>query len=193
MTVLPITHIGDPVLRTPTRSVTRDELAEPDMQRFIDDLIDTMRDAAGAGIAANQVGRSVRICAVEVGEATARRYPYKPPIPLTVLVNPTLEYLGDATYLNNEGCLSVPDLRGDLRRHVRVRATAWDRHGNDLVSEVPGLTAGTYQHEVDHLDGMVFVDRVTDTRTLSTWAEFDRHHRDRFVERITRFVDEIGS
>ncbi len=193
MTVLPITYIGDPVLRTPTRPVTRDELADAAMQRFIDDLIDTMRDAAGAGIAANQVGRSVRICAVEVGEATTRRYPYKPPIPLTVLVNPTLEYLGDDTYANNEGCLSVPDLRGDLRRHIRVRATAWDRHGNDLLTKVAGLTAGTYQHEVDHLDGIIFVDRVEDTRSFSTWDEFDRHHRSHFVERITKFVDDIGS
>ena len=109
----------------------------------------------------------MRICAIEVGEATARRYPYKPAIPLTVLVNPTLEYVGDETYDNNEGCLSVPDLRGDLRRHVRVRATAWDRHGGELVGEVAGLTAGTYQHEVDHLDGMIFVDRVEDPRTLS--------------------------
>jgi peptide deformylase len=193
VTVLPITRIGDPVLRSPTRPISREELASAEMQRLIDDLIDTMRHAAGAGIAANQVGRSVRICAIEVGEATARRYPYKPAIPLTVLVNPTLEYLGDETYDNNEGCLSVPDLRGDLRRHVRVRATAWDRNGEDVVSEVAGLTAGTYQHEVDHLDGMIFVDRVEDPRTFSTWAEFDRHHREAFVERITRLVEEIGS
>ena len=193
MSVLPLTMIGDPVLRNSTMQVTREELADPEMQRFIDDLIDTMRHAGGAGIAANQVGRSLRICAVEVGEATARRYPYKPPIPLTVLVNPVLEYLGDETYANNEGCLSVPDLRGDLRRHVRVRATAWDRHGEGVVAEVAGLTAGTYQHEVDHLDGLVFVDRVEDTRTFSTWAEFDEHRREAFVERITRFVDEIGS
>lgn len=191
MTVLPITHIGDPVLRTPTRPITREELADPATQQFIDHLIETMRHAAGAGIAANQVSRSIRVCAIEV--TSNRRYPYKPPIPLTVLVNPTLEYLGDETYENNEGCLSVPDLRGNLRRHVRVRATAWDRHGNEIVSEVAGLTAGTYQHEVDHLDGMIYVDRVDDPRTFSTWAQFDRHHRDQFVERITRFVDEVGS
>jgi peptide deformylase len=193
VSVLPITRIGDPVLRSPTRPVTREELASEEAQRLIDDLIDTMRHAGGAGIAANQVGRSVRICVVEVGEATARRYPYKPPVPLTVLVNPALEYLGEETYDNNEGCLSVPDLRGDLRRHVRVRATAWDRDGKGSVTEVAGLTAGTYQHEVDHLDGKIFVDRVEDPRTFSTWAEFDRHHREAFVERITRFVEEIGS
>jgi peptide deformylase len=74
-----------------------------------------------------------------------------------------------------------------------VRATAWDRDGKGSVTEVAGLTAGTYQHEVDHLDGKIFVDRVEDPRTFSTWAEFDRHHREAFVERITRFVDEIGS
>lgn len=193
MAVLPITRIGDPVLRTPTRPVTADELASDGVQHLIDDMVDTVRAAAGAGIAANQVGAPLRICVVEVSAATARRYPYKPPIPLTVLVNPTLEHVGDESFATNEGCLSVPDLRGDLRRHLRVRVAAWDRHGSEVVHEVAGLTAGTYQHEVDHLDGMVFVDRVEDTRTLSTWSEFDRHHRDDFVARVTRLVDEIGS
>jgi peptide deformylase len=184
-----IAPIGHPVLRTPARPVTADELADPATQRLIDDLIETMRDAHGAGIAAPQVHESVRIAVVEVDGNP--RYPYKPPIPLTVLVNPVLELLGTDTVQINEGCLSVP-LRGELRRHVEVRVRYLDRHGAEHAEVKRGLTAGTFQHEVDHLDGVLVTDR-TDPRTLSTWDQFDRHHRAAFVERITRFVATVGS
>jgi peptide deformylase len=190
MAVLDIAQIGHPVLRTPARTVTREELASDTTQRFIDDLIDTMRNAHGAGIAANQLYEPVRICAIEVDHNP--RYPYKPPIPLTVLVNPELEYLGEERFPLNEGCLSVP-LRGDLHRSLRVRVTAWDRNGNEAVHEVAGLTAGTFQHEVDHLIGVLYVDRVEDPRTLSTWDEFDRHRRSAFFAEMEAFVARIGS
>lgn len=190
MTVLDIAQIGHPVLRMPARTVTREELASDDMQRLIDDLIDTMRSAHGAGIAANQVAEPVRICTIEVDHNP--RYPYKPPIPLTVLVNPELEYLGDETFALNEGCLSVP-LRGDLHRHLCVRVTAWDRTGAEVVHEVAGLTAGTFQHEVDHLNGVLYIDRVDDSRTLTTWDEFDRHRRVSFLAEMEAFVTRIGS
>lgn len=189
MAVLPITIIGNPVLRTPTREVTPAELASDDVQRLIDDLVDTMRAASGAGIAANQVGAGERIAVVEV--ATNRRYPYKPPIPLTVIVNPRWRPLDDETVVINEGCLSVP-LRGDLERHVTIEVSYLDRHGVERTETRRGLTAGTFQHEIDHLDGRLILDRV-DTRTLATWDEFERHQRADFVDRITRFVDRIGS
>jgi peptide deformylase len=171
--------------------VSREELAAPAIQSFIDDLVETMRDARGAGLAANQVHEPVRICAIEVSDNP--RYPYKPNIPLTILVNPEVERLGDETFDNYEGCLSVPDLRGVVPRHTRVHVRAWDRHGNDIDMTVDGLSAGTYQHEVDHLDGVLFVDRVVDSKTLCTWAEFDRHHRAAFVERATALVRRFGS
>jgi len=184
-----IAPIGHPVLRRPARAVTAGELRDPATQRLIDDLIETMRDAHGAGIAAPQVHEPVRVAVVEVGRNP--RYPYKPPIPLTVLVNPVLEPVGEETVEINEGCLSVP-LRGNLRRHVAVRVRYLDRDGAPHEEVKRGLTAGTFQHEVDHLDGTLIVDRI-DPRTLSTWDQFDRHHRDAFVERISRFVDRIGS
>ena len=191
MTVRPIATIGHPVLRQRAREVTVEELASDEMQHLVDDLIDTMHFAAGAGLAANQVHEPVRIAVIEVTDNP--RYPYKPPIPLTVLVNPVLEPLDDELVVINEGCLSVPDLRGDVDRHVNVRVRYLDRHGQ-LHDEVKrGLTAGTFQHESDHLDGTLFVDRVRDTRTLSTWEQFDRHHRAGFVARITEFVDRVGS
>jgi len=184
-----IAPIGHPVLRAPTRPVTPDELADPATQRLIDDLIDTMRDAHGAGIAATQVHESLRIAVIEVDRNA--RYPYKPPIPLTVLVNPVLEPVGTATEVINEGCLSVP-LRGDLRRYVEVRVRYLDRDGGEHDEVKRGLTAGTFQHEVDHLDGTLIVDRI-DPRTLATWEQFDRHQRAAFVDRITRYADAVGS
>ena len=191
MSLLKIATIGNPVLREMSRPLTRDELRQADTQAFIDDLIDTMRDAAGAGLAANQVYRPVQICAIEVHDNP--RYPYKPNIPLTVLVNPSLEPVGNEIFANNEGCLSVPDLRGEVVRHVEVRLRAWDRAGKDLDFVVRGLSAGTFQHEVDHLLGKVFLDGVRDTTTLSTWKEFERHRRDEFVGRALALVARYGS
>ena len=183
MTVRGIATIGHPVLRGRAREVSVEELASPEMQRLVDDLIDTMRHANGAGIAAPQVHESVRIAVVEV--TSNPRYPYKPPIPLTVLVNPVLVPFDDELVEINEGCLSVPDLRGNVFRHVHVEVRWLDRHGHPHDEIKRGLTAGTFQHECDHLDGRLFLDRVSDTRSFTTWEQFDRYHRAAFVERIT--------
>lgn len=190
MTVRAITKLGDPILRAPTRRVTSSELVTADCQALIDDLIETMRAANGAGIAANQIGDPRRICVIEVRPGNPR-YPYKPPHPLTVLVNPVLEWQSEARYDNNEGCLSVPDLRGDLTRSVEVVVSGYDRDGGPVEHHLRGLTAGTAQHEVDHLDGIVFVDRVDDPRSLSTWEEFQKHRAGPFEARIRKMVEEM--
>jgi peptide deformylase len=191
MTIRKIATVGHPVLRRATREVTADELASTEVQQLIDDLIETMRDANGAGIAANQVHEPVRIAVIEVDHNP--RYPYKPPIPLTVVVNPVLEPLDDELVEINEGCLSVPNLRGNVMRHVNIRVRYLDRDGGGHHEVKRGLTAGTFQHECDHLDGRLFLDRVIDTTTLTTWEQFERHHRDAFVARITEFVERVGS
>lgn len=191
MAIRKIAQIGHPVLRQIARDVSREELATPAMQAFIDDLVETMHDADGAGLAAIQVYEPIRICAIEVRNNP--RYPYKPPIPLTILVNPVLTPVGDELFENNEGCLSVPNLRGMVQRSVHVQVSAWDRHGKPIDEVVHGLKAGTYQHEVDHLLGKIFVDRVTDPSTFSTWVEFDRHHKAAFVERAKALVERVGS
>ncbi len=191
MTVRQILAIGHPLLREPAPPVTLEELSSPGVQSLIDDLVDTMRTANGAGLAATQVGELVRIAVIEVNDNP--RYPYKPPIPLTVAVNPEIEPLDADEVEINEGCLSVPDLRGVVRRRVNIRVRYLDRDGQPHDEVKRGLTAGTFQHETDHLNGVLFVDRVTDTRTLTTWEQYERFHRDAFVERITRFVQRIGS
>jgi peptide deformylase len=191
MAIRKIAQIGHPVLRQRARAVTREELLSPAMQQFIDDLVETMRDANGAGLAAIQVHEPIRIAAIEV--TNNPRYPYKPNIPLTILVNPVLTPVGDEMFENYEGCLSVPNLRGVVPRSLHLHVRAWDRHGNDIDEVVHGLKAGTYQHEVDHLDGTIFLDRVADPTTLTTWTEFERYHRDAFVARITELVARVGS
>src|SRR4051794_20830336 len=116
--MLEIVEVGDPVLRELAREVTREELASPRIQTLIEEMIDTKRAAHGAGLAAPQVGESLRIAIAEV-EPDNPRYPYKPPIPLTVFVNPVIEPLDDDPAMINEGCLSVPGLRGEVPRHMR--------------------------------------------------------------------------
>ena len=191
MAIRKIATIGHPVLRTRARELTKEDLAKPETQTFIDDLIETMHDAAGAGIAANQVYEPIRICVIEVKDNP--RYPYKPNYPLTILVNPVVTIKTDERFDNFEGCLSVPNLRGVVQRAPIVSVTAWTRKGEELAFEVKGLTAGTFQHEVDHLDGKLFVDRVQDTTTLTTWADFERFHRDAVVLKAKALVLKWGS
>ena len=192
MTILKIAQLGHPILRERARELTRDELLSAETQEFIDDLIETMRDADGAGLAAIQVYRPLRIFAIEV-RPNNPRYPYRPPIPLTVLINPRLDPIGTDMFDNYEGCLSVPNLRGVVARHVALRVRGWDRFGAEVDEPAHGLRACTYQHENDHLDGKVFVDRVRDATTLATWTEFDRHHRAAFAERARALVERFGS
>jgi peptide deformylase len=191
MMVRDIVTVGHPVLRECARELTVDELLSAETQGFIDDLIETMRHANGAGLAANQVGVPIRIAAIEVGDNP--RYPYKPRIPLTIVVNPIIEPIDAETVEINEGCLSVPNLRGTVSRFVNVRVRYLDRAGNAHHEVKRGLTAGTFQHECDHLDGKLFLDRVTDPTTFTTWEQFERFHRAAFVERITKFVARVGS
>jgi len=182
MTVLDIVTVGDPVLRERARELSAEELRSDEVQRLIDDMIETKRAAHGAGIAANQVGRALRVAVVEVQPGNPR-YPYKPPVDLTVIVNPEIEPVDDELFAVNEGCLSVPGLRGDVERNVNIRVRYLDRDGQAREEIRRGLTAGTFQHEVDHLDGVLFLDRA-DPRSLTTWEEWERHGKAAFLERI---------
>lgn len=189
MPVRPILSIGHPLLRQRAEPVPTVEIGSPEVQGLIDDLIDTMRHASGAGLAANQIGVLRRVVVIEVDENP--RYPYKPPIPLTVAVNPVIEPIDEEMVRINEGCLSVP-LRGFVMRHVNINVSYRNRLGKKKQGVMRGLTAGTWQHECDHLDGTLIVDRA-DPRTLATWDEYERHHRDAFVQEISEFVARIGS
>jgi peptide deformylase len=191
VSVREIVTIGEPALRDRAREVAPEELRSDEVQRLIDDMIETKRAANGAGLAANQVGERLRIAVAEV-QGTNPRYPYKPPIPLCVMVNPVIEPVDGELFTINEGCLSVPDLRGHLDRHVTIRVHYLDRQGNEHEEVKRGLTAGTFQHEVDHLDGILFVDRA-DPRTLATWDHYHRYQRAEFEARARELVARVGS
>jgi len=189
--ILDIAQVGHPVLREPTAELSAEALATSEVQQFIDDLIATMRAANGAGLAANQVYQPLRICAIEVRDNP--RYPYRPNIPLTVLVNPVLTPESADMFENYEGCLSVPDLRGKVQRYCEIDVSALDRQGNPVNGRVKGMTAATYQHEVDHLLGMLFLDRVEDSTSLVTWDNFERYHRAQVAENVQQLVSRYGS
>ncbi|MGC1440107.1 MAG: peptide deformylase, partial [Burkholderiaceae bacterium] len=121
------------------------------------------------------------------------RYPYKPQIPLTILINPSIEFLSDKTFINNEGCLSVPNLRGDVVRHLEVRVSGLNEEGKPQSFDVRGYSAGTFQHEYDHLDGVLFPHKVGDPRTFATWDVFAEYRQAEFADRVKQLVDQWGS
>jgi peptide deformylase len=187
LTTLDIVRIGHPTLRARARDVPAEQLGTPELLRICDDLVETMRVASGAGLAAPQVDIPLRIFAVEVGSNP--RYPYKPRLGLRVLVNPVVRPLSDETYASYEGCLSIPDLRGLLPRATEVEVAFSDPVGNEHVERFGGLSAGTMQHELDHLDGVLFPDRVEDPTTLCTWEMFRAYRQEEWVESIQPLLD----
>ena len=173
MAVREILEIGHPVVAARAQSVDLDAIPGIEVQGWIDDMIDTMRDARGAGIAANQIGIPYRIFTVEV--INNPRYPYKPPIPLTVVINPEIEFLSNETFEANEGCLSVPGLRGYVERSQHVKVSYLTETGEAKDIELHGFSATVFQHEFDHLDGKLYIDRITDTRLLAFEKEYERY------------------
>lgn len=139
---------------------------------------------------ATQIGVPLHIAVME--GTMNERYPYKPPIPLTVAINTVITPLDIEQVEINEGCLTVP-LRGVVSRYVNIKVEYVDRDGQRNLEACRGLTAGTWQHEIDHLDGALFIDRVNDPRTLSTWDEFNTHHREAFTKQMLALVDRVGS
>jgi len=173
MSILKVARLGHPVLRKVARGLNERELQSPSMQKFIDDMIETMKEYDGVGLAADQVHESKQIAVLEVADNP--RYPNKPEVPLTVLVNPKITPLSDAMEDDWEGCLSIPDLRGKVPRYTGIRVQAWDRHGQELDYIANGFHARVIQHEFDHLNGQVYLDRMRDFSTLSFLQEFARY------------------
>ena len=171
MSVLNIARLGHPILREIAKPVDLKALTEPggnDLQQLIDDMIDTMREEGGVGIAAPQVARSLQLVIVEYQQN--ERYPSQEDIPLTVFVNPVITHFGKETSSFWEGCLSLKDLRGLVTRPTAVTVEAFSRDGEKMVVEAKGFLAVVLQHEIDHLLGKVFLDRMTDLTQLA-WAE----------------------
>ena len=173
MSILKVTRLGHPVLRKVTENVPAGELKSAAIQQFIDDMIVTMKEYDGVGLAADQVFESKQIAVLEVAENP--RYPDKPKVPLMVLVNPQITPLSVETEEDWEGCLSIPDLRGRVPRYKSIHVRALDRKGKKLDFEAHDFHARVIQHEFDHLNGKVYLDRMKDFTTLSFLQEFARY------------------
>ena len=173
MAVLKIAHLGHPVLRQVAEPVPPEGIGAPEIQRLIDDMFETMDDHDGAGLAAPQVRVSTRI--VIYGVEANPRYPDAEAVPATVLINPRITPLGHDVDEDWEGCLSVPELRGKVPRHTRVRLEAYARDGKPLRFTAEGFHARVVQHECDHLDGKVYLDRMRSMETLTFLPEFQRY------------------
>jgi len=186
-----IVQIGNPALRQVADPVDVSQIQSSEIQALIDDLIETMRYANGAGLAATQIAVPLRICIIEVNKNP--RYPYKPDIPLTVLINPKMTFLTEERVNVYEGCLSVPNMRGKVDRCPEIQIEGYDREGNNVSFISKGISAGTFQHELDHLDGFIFTDRMKDASSLTTIDEFSAHYEDDFKAQVISIVDRFGS
>jgi peptide deformylase len=173
MAILKVARLGNPILRNVAEPVPPEGIGAPAIQRFIDDLIETMLEYDGAGLAAPQVHVSQQIVVFEV-EANPR-YPDAESIPLTVLINPKITPTTQRVEEDWEGCLSVPDLRGQVPRYTQVRVEAYDRHGKKLNYVAKDFQARVVQHECDHLLGKVFLDRMKSMDSLAFTREFMRY------------------
>jgi peptide deformylase len=172
MSILKVARIGHPAVRARAGDIAPDRITAPDIQRLIDDMIETMHEYDGVGLAAPQVHVGLRLAVIEVPEDDDRA---EAAVPLTVLVNPVVRPLGEEMVNGWEGCLSVPDLRGLVPRRRRLELCALDRNGKPIRIEASDFFARVIQHECDHLDGSVYLDRMKDARSLSFIDEWDRH------------------
>src|SRR5262249_39032456 len=173
MAVLKVAHLGHPILRQKAEPISPEAIGAPEIQGLIDDMLETMDDHDGAGLAAPQVHVSRRL--VVYGVRQNPRYPDAEEVPLTVLINPVITPTTTEQDEDWEGCLSVPDLRGQVPRFTRVRVEAWGGDGRRLSFAAEGFHARVVQHECDHLDGVVYLDRMRSMATLSFLPEFHRY------------------
>ncbi len=174
MAVRKIIRMGHPTLRKVARPLAGEEIRSEAVGRLIDDMIDTLHDYGGIGLAAPQIDESVRLAIIEIPGGPTR-YGEIPALPLTVFVNPSVEVVDPSPAGYWEGCLSVPGLRGFVERPQHVRVHALDREGKPLDLELKGFLATVFQHEFDHLDGRLYVDHLKDPALLAFDEEFERY------------------
>jgi peptide deformylase len=170
--ILKVARLGFPSVRAKAQPVPADRIKSAEFQRLIDDMIDTMHEYHGVGLAAPQVHLPLRLAVLEVEHHPRHRE--MPSVPLTVIINPVVTVLDSTPVEEWEGCLSIPDLRGKVPRHKRVRVTALGRNGEQLDFTAEDFHARVIQHETDHLNGEVYLDRMPNLRTLAFLDEWQR-------------------
>ncbi|MCY3669047.1 MAG: peptide deformylase [Gemmatimonadetes bacterium] len=175
MAIRKVSRMGHPVLRQRAAEIPPTQMQSPPMQRLIDDMIETMIDYEGIGLAAPQVFEPLRL--IVLGNPNADPQD-EAAIPLTVLFNPQFTTLSPERVDAWEGCLSIPQLRGVVPRSTAVEVQGYDREGQAVELEAEGLFARVLQHEIDHLDGVLFLDRMDDLQTLTFVEEYQRYWLD---------------
>jgi peptide deformylase len=178
MSILKVARMGHPVLRATARPLEPSEVRSAVIQKLIDDMIDTMREYHGVGLAAPQVHESVRlfVAALETGDASDEEEQIEPePI---VVINPEITVVGVDVVEDWEGCLSIPDIRGRVPRAREIKVRALDRDGERIELRAHDFPARVIQHETDHLDGVLFFDRMRRFDSLTFLEEFSRFHKE---------------
>lgn len=173
MAVRPVLTIGNPLLRQVARDLTPEEIVSPQVRALVEDMVDTMHHEEGIGIAAPQIGESVQLAIVEI-DVESERYPDAEPVELIVLANPRVTVLDDDEQGYWEGCLSVPNLRGLVLRPRQVRIDFTTLEGEPAAIVAEGFLATVFQHELDHLQGVLYIDRIRDTRKIATLDDYRR-------------------
>jgi peptide deformylase len=177
MAIRKVARLGHPVLRAPTRELSVEEIRSPEIKRLIADMIDTMHEYGGVGLAAPQVHESLRIAVIEV-EQLNPRYRVDIAQPLLVIFNAHVTTLAQETFGFWEGCLSVPGLRGYVERPRKVRVDYLDHDGTPQTIIAEDFLATVFQHELDHLDGVLYVDKIKSPNQFAFVEEYQRYHLD---------------
>ena len=172
MAILKVARMGHPVLRKRTEPLDPAEIGTPRIQRLIDDMFETMHDSQGIGLAGPQVHESIRLFVAGVEDPDGGMSP-------VVVINPEITPIGSAMEEDWEGCLSIPDIRGRVPRAAKIRVRALDRDGRPLALTADGFPARVIQHEVDHLDGVLFFDRMSSLESITFLEEYSRYWADK--------------
>ena len=180
-----VAQIGHPILRKKTLEVKFNKISSSYLKNIIDKLILSMRSLNGAGLAANQIFYNLRICVIEL--ENNKRYKHLPNIPLTILINPKIKVLNKKfTFDSYEGCLSVPNLRGIVKRYTNIQVDYYDENKKFHSKKILGFPAIVYQHEIDHLDGILFTDKVYNNKSLVSYQNYKVYHEKKYLERIQK-------
>ena len=186
MAILKVARMGHPVLRARARAVDPGQIRSPAIQRLIDDMFETMREYQGVGLAAPQIHESLRIFvagfAPSPDDEAEDEEDDDHRVPLMALINPEITPTSTDVVEDWEGCLSIPDVRGRVPRALRITVQAYDRRGKRIEVQASGFTARVIQHETDHLDGVLFLDRMKSLGTLTFLDEFGRYWSRQEVE-----------
>jgi peptide deformylase len=172
MSILKVARMGHPVLRAPARQLDRGDIGAPAVQKLIDDMIDTMREYHGVGLAAPQVHEGLRLFVAALDAPEDADAPRADPF---VIINPEITVVGSEVVEDWEGCLSIPDIRGRVPRAREIRMRAFDRHGERMQLTAHDFSARVIQHETDHLDGVLFFDRMRSFDSLTFLDEYARY------------------